>query len=78
RVYNYASFAKVFSKGIIKPNMTKIAKILFEPVISLDDALRKHLSKRCIIVNPHELSPHPDDNTLFIDNNIVLHFLSYP
>lgn len=28
RVYNYASFAKVFSKGIIKPNMTKIAKIL--------------------------------------------------
>lgn len=30
RVYNYASFAEVFSKGIIKPNMTKVAKILFE------------------------------------------------
>lgn len=42
RVYNYASFAKVFSKGIIKPNMTKIAKILFEPVISLGDCVNRH------------------------------------
>lgn len=35
-------FAKVFSKGIIKPNMTKIAKILFEPVISLGDCVNRH------------------------------------
>lgn len=42
RVYNYASFAKVLSKYIIKPNMTKIAKILFEPVISLGDCVNRN------------------------------------
>ena len=41
RVYNYASFAEVFSKGIIKPNMTKVAKILFEPIISLGDCVNR-------------------------------------
>lgn len=42
RVYNYASFAEVFSKGIIKPNMTKIAKILLEPVIRLGNCVNRH------------------------------------
>ena len=42
RVYNYASFAEVFSKGIIKPNMTKVAKILFEPIIRLGDCVNRH------------------------------------
>ena len=32
----------LFSKGIIKPNMTKIAKILFEPIIGLGDCVNRH------------------------------------
>ena len=36
QIYNYAAFARVFELSIIKPNMTKIAQILFEPIIQLD------------------------------------------
>lgn len=39
RVYNYASFAKVFEQGAVKPNMTNIAKILFEPIIDLGQCI---------------------------------------
>lgn len=42
RIYNYASFAEVFSKSVIKPNMTKIAKILFEPIISLGECVNRN------------------------------------
>ena len=40
-VYNYAAYAKVFSKGVVAPNMTKIAKILFEPIISLGECVTR-------------------------------------
>lgn len=41
RVYNYASFAKIFAKGIIKPSMIGVARILFEPVISLGNCVNR-------------------------------------
>ena len=41
RVYNYASFARAFEKGVSKPNMTKIAKALFEPIIDLDGVVNR-------------------------------------
>lgn len=42
RVYNYASFARAFEKGVSKPNMTKIAKALFEPIIDLDGVVNRN------------------------------------
>ncbi len=33
RVFNYAAYAKTIELGIAKPNMTKIAKALFQPII---------------------------------------------
>lgn len=42
RIYNYASFIEVFSKGVVKPTMTKVAKILFEPVISFSDCVNRY------------------------------------
>ncbi|MBS5544373.1 MAG: hypothetical protein KHX49_00200 [Lachnospiraceae bacterium] len=41
QVYNYAAFAKVFELGVTKPNMTKIAKVLFEPIVSLDGVVNR-------------------------------------
>lgn len=41
QVYNYAAFAKVFEIGVTKPNMTKIAKALFEPIVSLDGVVNR-------------------------------------
>ncbi|RHI21792.1 hypothetical protein DW172_08980 [Agathobacter rectalis] len=32
-VFNYATYAKNLETGILKTNMTKIAKTLFEPII---------------------------------------------
>ncbi|NBK77441.1 hypothetical protein D5272_02280 [bacterium D16-76] len=40
-VYNYAAFAKAFELGVTKPNMTKIAKALFEPIVSLDGVVNR-------------------------------------
>lgn len=42
RVYNYASFARVFEKGAITHSMTSVAKVLFEPVITLGNVLNKY------------------------------------
>lgn len=39
--FNYASYAKAFEKGISDPNMTMIAKALFEPIISADHVLKR-------------------------------------
>lgn len=36
RIFNYAAYAKAFELGVSKPNMTKIAKALFEPIVSFD------------------------------------------
>lgn len=41
QVYNYAAFARVFEIGVTKPNMTKIAKALFEPIVSLDGVVNR-------------------------------------
>ena len=40
-VYNYAAFARAFELGVTKPNMTKIAKALFEPIVSLDGVVNR-------------------------------------
>lgn len=42
RVYNYASFARAFEKGVSKPNMTKIAKALFKPIVDLDGVVNRN------------------------------------
>lgn len=42
RVYNYASFARVFEEGAAHPSMTSVAKILFEPVITLGNVLNRN------------------------------------
>ncbi|MDD6385772.1 hypothetical protein [Lactobacillus equicursoris] len=36
QVFNYAAYARVFELGVSKPNMTKIARALFEPIFQLD------------------------------------------
>lgn len=41
QVYNYAAFARAFELGVTKPNMTKIAKALFEPIVSLDSVANR-------------------------------------
>lgn len=41
KAYNYASFAKVFSEGLIDSNMTKVAQILFKPIISLGKCVNR-------------------------------------
>lgn len=41
QAYNYAAYARVFALGVSKPNMTKIAKALFEPVISADGVFNR-------------------------------------
>ncbi|MDO5560593.1 MAG: hypothetical protein Q4F95_13515 [Oscillospiraceae bacterium] len=50
RVFNYASYARTLELGISKPNMTKIAKALFEPVISMDTVLNRN-------GNPYTITP---------------------
>ena len=50
RIYNYAAFARVFELGVTKPNMTKIAKALFEPIISLDGVVNR-------VGNPYVIDP---------------------
>lgn len=42
RVYNYSSFVKVLCEGIINPNKTKVAQVLFEPVINSKGCLQKN------------------------------------
>ena len=41
QVFNYAAYARAFELGVTKPNMTKIAKALFEPIISLDGVVNR-------------------------------------
>lgn len=41
KVYNYAAFARVFELGVTKPNMTKIAQALFEPIVCLDGVFNR-------------------------------------
>lgn len=50
RVFNYASYAQTLELGISKPNMTKIAKALFEPIISRDTVLNRN-------GNPYTITP---------------------
>ncbi|MFV0362722.1 MAG: ABC-three component system protein [Suipraeoptans sp.] len=50
RVFNYASYAQTLELGISKPNMTKIAKALFEPIISMDTVLNRN-------GNPYTITP---------------------
>lgn len=40
-VFNYATYAKKLEIGISKPNMTKIAKALFEPIIIQDGVVNQ-------------------------------------
>ena len=40
-VYNYVSYAKAFELGVSNPNMTKIAKALFKPIIDLDGVVNR-------------------------------------
>lgn len=40
-VYNYAAFARIFELGVTKPNMTKIARALFEPITMLDGVVNR-------------------------------------
>lgn len=41
QVYNYAAFARAFELGVTKPNMTKVAKALFEPIVDLDGVVNR-------------------------------------
>lgn len=41
RVIDYASYAQTLELGISKPNMTKIAKALFESIISMYTVLNR-------------------------------------
>lgn len=41
QVYNYAIFTRAFELGVTKPNMTKIAKALLEPIVSLDGVVNR-------------------------------------
>ena len=41
QVFNYAAYAKTFELGVSKPNMTKIARVLFEPVFQLEDLVNR-------------------------------------
>lgn len=50
RTFNYAAYARTIELGIASPNMTKIAKALFEPVISHKDVVN-HLG------NPYTIDP---------------------
>lgn len=36
RIFNYAAYAEAFELGVSKPNMTKITKALFEPIVRFD------------------------------------------
>lgn len=50
RVYNYAAYAKVLELGVSKPNMTKIAKALFKPIVEMEGVVnRAH--------NPYVITP---------------------
>lgn len=41
QLFNYASFARVFEVGAISPNMTNLAQILLEPIVSSSKCLNK-------------------------------------
>lgn len=41
RVFNYASYARAFELGVSKPNMTKIARALFEPIVSAEGVVNR-------------------------------------
>ena len=43
QIYNYAAFARAFELGVTKPNMTKVAKALFEPIVDLDGVVNLSL-----------------------------------
>jgi hypothetical protein len=40
-VFNYGSYARAFELGISNPNMTKIARSLFEPIFDLDGVFNR-------------------------------------
>lgn len=41
RIFNYAAYAKTLELGIVKPNKTKIARALFEPIINHDGVFNR-------------------------------------
>lgn len=41
QVFNYGAYARAFELGVTKPNMTKIAKALFEPIVTLDGVVNR-------------------------------------
>ena len=41
QVFNYASYARAFEFGVSKPNMTKIAKALFEPIVGAEGVVNR-------------------------------------
>ena len=48
QVFNFGAYAKAFEKGVSNPNMTKIVKALFEPIISVDGVVNR-LNKPYVI-----------------------------
>lgn len=42
RIFNYANYYKAFELGVAKPNMTKITKALFEPIVGLEDVVNRN------------------------------------
>ena len=47
-VYNYASYARSFELGVSNPNMTKVARALFEPIFSLDGVTNRNGNPYCM------------------------------
>lgn len=41
QVFNYASYARALEFGVSKPNMTKIAKALFEPIVGAEGVVNR-------------------------------------
>lgn len=42
KVFNYSNYAKIISLGMTRINMTRIAKELFQPIVSRDDVLNQN------------------------------------
>ena len=42
RIFNYANYYKAFELGVAKPNMTKITRALFEPIVSQEDVVNRN------------------------------------
>lgn len=41
QAFNYGSYARAFELGVSKPNMTKIAKALFYPIVEAEDVVNR-------------------------------------